>query len=302
MQDKGVRKLLDTVPAENMTDARIPLSGADYTWPLLPHDATFDLIKALGLQAVDLGFMGNRSHVRPELVRGDTATAAHEIHDRIAARGLAVSDVFAIPWTDFSTMAANNPDSVQQERSLEFFAQAIDFARHVGSPGITTLPGIVFPDESLTEALARAANGLTRRVDMARSAGLSISVEPHIGSLIDTPDKTMTLLDAVPGLQITLDYAHYIYSDAPQSAIDTLLPYARHLQIRPARPGQLQVSVAEDAIDWASVVSQLIQLGYTGYLALEYTWQEWLGCNRVDTVAETALLREVLHAAQADRD
>jgi hypothetical protein len=65
----------------------------------------------------------------------------------------------------------------------------------------------------------------------------------------------------------------------------------------------LQVAVAMDAIEWAPVVAALNARGYTGYLALEYTWQEWLNCNRVDTVGESALLRDLLLAAdQASRD
>jgi sugar phosphate isomerase/epimerase len=277
--------------------ASLRLSGADYTWPLLPHAAALDLIRALGLQAVDLGFMGNRSHVRPEELRGSVPAVAGAVHERVESRGLRVADVFAIPWTDFETMSVNNPDPAHQQRSLDFFADAVEFARVVGSPGLTTLPGVLFDGDTHAGAFARAADGLRRRVTMAEAAGLALSVEPHTGSLIDTPDKTAQLLDAVPGLQITLDYAHYVFGGVAQADIDPLLPNARHLQIRPGSPGRLQVAVAKDAIDWGSVVAQLVRLGYSGHLALEYTWQEWHGCNRIDTVAESALLRDVLLAA-----
>ncbi len=270
------------------------LSGADYTWPLLPHAAALDLIGALGLQAVDIGFMSNRSHVRPEQVHGSVPQAAGAIRERVAARGLQVADVFAIPWTDFETMSVNNPDPVQQQRSQEFFADAVEFARIVGAPGLTTLPGVLFAGDTFDDALARSAAALRRRVETAHAAGLALSVEPHTESLIDTPAKTAQLLDAVPGLRITLDYAHYVFGGVPQSEIDPLLPHARHLQIRPGAPGRLQVTVAEDSIDWTSVVAQLLRQHYPGYLALEYTWQDWHDCNRIDTVGESALLRDLL--------
>jgi sugar phosphate isomerase/epimerase len=277
-----------------MTEETMQLSCADYTWPLLPHTGALDLICALGLKAVDLGFMTDRSHVRPEKMHGAVAAAAGAARERVESRGLTVADVFAIPGTDFETMSVNNPDPAQQRRSTEFFADAVEFARGVGSPGLTTLPGVLFDGDSFTEALLRSAEGLSRRVEMAAAGGLAVSVEPHTGSLIDTPDKTLQLLERVPGLQITLDYAHYVYGGTAQSDIDPLLPNARHLQCRPGQPGRLQVAVSEDTIDWASVVRQLENLGYTGYLALEYTWQEWMDCNRVDTIAESALLRDVL--------
>lgn len=273
------------------------LSCADYTWPLLSHSASLDLVRALGCEAVDLGFMSLRSHVRPERVHGSIAMAAGAVRERVESRGLAVADVFAIPYTDFETMSANNPDAGQQARSLEFFADALEFAASVGSPGLTTLPGVVFDGDSVDDALTRSVNGLRHRVELAAAKSLALSVEPHTGSLIDTPDKTAQLLDRVPGLQITLDYAHYVYGGVAQDEIDPLLPRARHLQCRPGRPGGLQVRVSEDAIDWARVVLALHEQGYDGYLGLEYTWQDWLDCNQVDTVGESVLLRDLLVAA-----
>jgi sugar phosphate isomerase/epimerase len=273
------------------------LSCADYTWPLLPHGAALDLICAIGCDAVDLGFMTNRPHLWPERIHGVVAALAGRVRERVESRGLAVADIFAIPFTDFETMSVNNPDDDQQSRSIEFFAEAVEFAASVGAPGLTTLPGVLFDGDTFEQALARSAEGLSRRVEITAAAGLALSVEPHTGSLIDTPEKTLQLLDRVAGLSITLDYAHYVYGGVEQREIDLLLRHARHLQCRPGRPGALQVAVKYDAIDWVPVVEGLKALGYQGYLALEYTWQEWMDCDRVDTVGESILLRDVLLAA-----
>jgi sugar phosphate isomerase/epimerase len=270
------------------------LSCSDYTWPLLAHENALDLIRALGCDGVDLGFMGHRSHVRPELARGAVGYVAGAVQERVESRGLLVADVFAIPSTDFETMSVSNPDDRQQRESMEFFADAVEFAALVGAPGVTTLPGVLFAGDTFEDGLRRSAEGLHRRVELAAQRGLAVSVEPHTGSLIDTPGKTLELLDRVPGLQVTLDYAHYIHGDVKQADVDPVLPHARHLQCRSARPGLLQAPVSEDSIDWGVVVAQLNASGYAGWLALEFTWQEWLGCNRVDTVAESALLRDVL--------
>lgn len=273
------------------------LSCSDYTWPLLPHAAVLDLIRALEFEAVDLGFMTGRSHVRPEAVRDYPAAAGAAVRREVEARGLGVADVFAIPYTDFQTMSANNPDARQQARALEFFRAAVEFCRAVGAPGLTTLPGVLFPGDTFAQALARSADGLSERVRIAAAAGLSLSVEPHVESLIDTPDKTVQLLELVPDLRLTVDHAHYIRGGARQEDVDALLPWARHLQCRSGRPGALQVRVDEDTIDFERVVGLLHELHYGGSLAVEFTWQEWMDCNRVDTVGETALLRDRLRAA-----
>lgn len=273
------------------------LSCPDYTWPSLPHAAVLDLISALEFAAADIGFMAGRSHIRPEAVAADAAAAGGQVRGQLEQRGMTLADVFAIPATDFQSRALNNPDPAAQAESLEFFGCAVRFAGAAGAPGLTTLPGVVFPGEQFGDALARSADGLRHRVDLAAQSGLTLSVEPHVESLIDTPDKTRQLLDLVPGLQLTLDHAHYVYGGATQDDIDALLGSARHLQCRPGRPGQLQVRVAEDAIDFEKVVKLLKTQGYDGYLAVEYTWQDWLDCNRVDTVGETALMRDRLRAA-----
>ena len=270
------------------------LSCADYTWPLLPHAAVLDLVRAIGCDAVDLAFFTDGPHLKPAQVHGRVAAEAGRILERVESRGLVVADVFAIPNGDFRTMSVNNPDPVEQERSLDFFADAVAFASGVAAPGLTTLPGVLFPGDTFQEALERSAEGLNRRVAIASQAGLALSVEPHTQSLIDSPDKTLQLLERVPGLTITLDYAHHVFGGVPQNDIDPLLPRARHLQCRPGRPGGLQVSVAEDSIDWDRIVKTLLAQQYPGYLALEYTWQEWLDCNRVDTIGESILLRDLL--------
>ncbi|RFU83896.1 sugar phosphate isomerase/epimerase [Streptomyces triticagri] len=274
-------------------------SCADYTWPLLPHGAALDLARALECAAVDLGFMTLRSHIRPETARGAIPFTAGVVRERLDARGLDAADVFAIPYTDFETMAANHPDPKEQENSLAFFRDAVDFAAGTGAPGLTTLPGVLFAGDSHASALARAADGLSRRVELAAAHGLDLSVEPHTGSLIDTPEKTLELLERVPGLRITLDPAHYVHAAVPVPDILPLLPHARHLQCRPGAPGRLQVAVEEDTIDWPSLVTPLRRQGYEGYWGLEFVWQEWMDCNRVDTVAESALLRDALRAAGA---
>jgi sugar phosphate isomerase/epimerase len=56
----------------------------------------------------------------------------------------------------------------------------------------------------------------------------------------------------------------------------------------------MQLPTGEGEIDFARLARTLGEHGYEGYLTLEYQWEEWLDCHRVDCVSETALLRDVL--------
>lgn len=277
------------------------LACADYTWPAVTHSLALDIIRGLGFSAVDIGFMAGRSHVRPEAVGDETAAWAGRVGERCGARGLAVSDVFAQP-ASFDVMSVNHPDPAEQDRAAAFFRQSVDFARRLGSPGLTLLPGIVFGQEPWEQAAERAAAGLRWRVEEAGTAGVAVSVEPHIGSIIDTPARASALLEMVPGLGLTLDYGHFVaagVADAAGNAIEPLLRHARHVQCRGGAPGLLQASMRASTIDFPAMVKQLGTLGYTGFLACEYVWSEWQRCDEVDNLTETVALRDVLAGALA---
>jgi len=272
------------------------LACADYSWPAVSHKLALDIISGLGFAGVDIGFMAGRSHVRPEAVGDETAAWAGRIQERCEARGLAVSDVFA-QSESFESLAVNHPDPAERDRSAAFFERSLDFARWLGSPGLTMLPGIVFGAEDWELAAERAASGLKWRADRAAANGLALSVEPHIGSVIDTPERANVLLEMVPELTLTLDYGHFVVAGAAEESIEPLLGRARHVQCRGGDAGILQASMTANSIDFPRMVRQLAAVGYQGFLACEYVWSQWHGCNQVDNLTETVALRDALGAA-----
>ena len=81
----------------------IELSCADNTFRLVqPWESAVEMIRLLELDGVDVCLMGNRSHLRPEDVRDDLPGTAARITKTLQAHGLAASDLFCIPWTDFA--------------------------------------------------------------------------------------------------------------------------------------------------------------------------------------------------------
>lgn len=167
----------------------------------------------------------------------------------------------------------------------------------MGSPGVTILPGVSYEGDAWEQAVDRAADELGERVSLAGEAGLRLSVEPHTGSIVDTPERALALLERVPGLTVTLDYGHFTYAGFTDEQIEPLTAHAGHVQCRGGASGVLQASMAANTIDFARMVEALQSHGYTGYLACEYVWADWLGCNLVDNLTETVALRDLLRAA-----
>jgi sugar phosphate isomerase/epimerase len=272
------------------------LACADFTWPLLSHVSSLALIRLLDIEAVDLGRFGNRSHNRPEVVRADIPLWAGILGERIARSGLELADFYFQPWTDFETMATNHVDPKQRDEAIALFDDMLDLARRLGAPGITMLPGVRFGDEPWDASIRRSAEALKRRVDTAATHGIQLSVEGHIGSNVDTPEKLARLVDLTPGLTLTLDYSHFTYAGYADAEIEPLLAHARHFHCRGAAPGRLQTPFAESTIDYRRVVDRMQALDYRGYFAIEYVWMDWQGCNQTENTCETALFRDLVRA------
>jgi sugar phosphate isomerase/epimerase len=275
------------------------LACGDHSFPLLEHEQVCELVRLLGFEAIDIGLMGNRSHVRPEVIREDVAGWAGRISERVRGRGLAIADVFLIPWTEFAVMAPNHPDEAERRRAAEVFRLTLDFAARVGAGGMTMLPGVAFDGEDREASFERACAELAWRAAEARDRGLRLSVEPHNGSLVEDPADALRLVESTPLLEVTLDHTHFVSRGHDELEVDPLIPHTRHFHARCAREGRLQAPMKENTLDFERILRRLDDAGYDGYLAVEYVWVDWEHCNECDNVSETVLLRDRLRAALA---
>jgi sugar phosphate isomerase/epimerase len=278
---------------------KVHLSCGDHSFPVLPHTQTVELVKMLGFEAFDLAVMGNRSHVRPEVIREDIPGWAGRLEERIRGRGLEIADVFCIPWTDFATMAPNHPDEAERARGTGMFRDMLELTVRLGAPGLTMVPGIDFPGETHEESLARAAQELQRRALEAHGAGVRFSIEPHVGSVCGTPADVGRLVELAPELELTLDYTHYVSQGFAEAELEPLLPHTRHFHARGGATGRVQCALKDSTIDYGRAVEALLAYGYDGALAVEYVWIDWERCNECDNVSETIILRDRLRAALA---
>ncbi len=272
------------------------LACADDTFRLFEHEHVCELIRMLGLDGVDVCVMQSRSAVRPEDVRADPAGWAGRLDERIRGRGLEVADVFVIPWTDFQTMAPNHPDATEREASAALFRDLLELAARLRSPGMTILPGIDWDGETHEESLARSSTELVWRVDEAAARDVRLSIEPHLGSVASTPERALDLLARTPGLELTLDYSHFVYQGIPEGEVEPLAMHARHCHVRGAREGRMQAAVKDSTTDFERMVDALAAAGFDGFLGLEYVWLDWEHCNECDNLSETILLRDRLRA------
>jgi sugar phosphate isomerase/epimerase len=270
------------------------IASADFSWPGLSHDLVLDIVGELGCEGILLGLLGDYSPVHLEPVLADVPYWAGRLAERVERHGLVIADVFPIASMNLVGLAVNHPDGAERAASAAFFRQMLEFARRVGVDGLTILPGMPFPDEPWEASFDRACGELDWRVDEARDRGLRLSVEPHHGSIVEMPQNAARLVAAVPGLELALDYGHFTVQGIADEEVEPLLEHTRLMHLRPGREGLVQSRLSDSSIDFDRIVDRLVELGFDGWLAIEFVHDERPGCQDCDVIQESrALIAQV---------
>ena len=275
---------------------RPKLAGADFTFPLLTHEHSLDLIAMIGFKAVDIGLFEGRSHLQPSKMFKNTAENARRLKRKLGDRNLKPADIFLQCSPEVHPYAANHPDPGQRHRARKDFLHTLEFAAECGSQHVTGLPGAAFENESRADSFARCCTEMNWRKEKSEEFGLIFSPELHVGSIAPTPHAALRLVNKVPGLTLTLDYTHYARKGIPDSKVEPMIQYASHFHARGARRNRLQTTIADNVIDYGRIVKVMLQTGYNGYIGIEYVWTEWERCNEVDNLSETIQMRDHIQA------
>ncbi len=267
---------------------------AFHTWGLtdLTLSEALGTIARMGFRWVDLGSGQNFNAAK---AAANPARAAEEIVEDLTLFNLKISDLYLM----LPRISAAEEDKRQKE--LELFRALLPFAAALTTPGITVSPGLAHPPED-EAAWERTAAALREMVSAAQAYALPLSIEPHLDSMAPTPALALKLIEAVPGLRITLDWAHMVCQDIFHDDIITLLPHARHVQVRQAARKQLQTPFERGRIDLGRVLEALDAASYAGAVCIELmNIPGWHGMMKVDPLREGLKLRDALLAARAAR-
>jgi sugar phosphate isomerase/epimerase len=131
------------------------------------------------------------------------------------------------------------------------------------------VPGVDWPHEHHDSSLERAAQEPGRRAAESRAAGVRFSIEPHVGSVCGTPEDVARLVELAPGLELTLDYTHYVSQGFSEEQLEPLVRHARHVHARGGAPGRVQRALKDRTIDYGRLVDALRASGYDGAVALD---------------------------------
>ena len=269
------------------------ISCVDFSFP-----GTFDsacrAVRGLDLEYVDVSVRRRFPLTDPDDVLRDPRDVAAARRGSLKRHQLEAADVFCLSG---EPIPPNRDDDVFREHERAVFESVCLLAREIGAPGVTVLPGSCEGGEKRQDAWDRSVAELRWRVDRAEAHQLILSVEPHVGSVVDTPARVSALLDEVPGLRLTLDYSHFVYQGISPTDVHPLLAHARVVHVRQAAGGLIQTAVGSGSIDFLDIVNAARANGFGGTYTLEYVTKPVLPSEAVDVVVESKKMRDVVSAA-----
>jgi sugar phosphate isomerase/epimerase len=274
------------------------LSCTSGSFSPLSFEGTVTLIGLLDLDLVDVDCYTGGDHVPADVVAGDPAAAAGRIRRATDGAGIGVCQLFFTFGTGFADRAANSPSESVRKANGRVARAMVACANACAAQGLTTLPGVVWPDLGPERSFDLAVEALRGLVAICEAGGVPLQVEPHLDSVAGTPAKARRLVEAVPGLRLTLDYSHFLAQRYAPSEVHDLLPLAGHFHARHAALGHLQTPARRSELDFVDIRDRLIRLGYQGAMCLEFVpFGEWGGIEEVNVLSQTAALRDVLRAS-----
>ena len=260
-----------------------------WSFPQLTLKEIVGLAKVLNLGGVDLGYFYKSALDRQAIIESPEAYAlelkAYDHHFPCLYH-LFGEDLYQNNIADLSAL----------DNNISAIKQVIKFCKSLGITQIMLLPGMVMPGLTREQSFDNAVESLNKIVPIVVEAGLKVSVEPHVHGLLESVDLAKKMVEQVPNLGLTLDYAHLVCLGFTQAEIDILAPFASYIHLRQASPGKLQEKMAIGTINFNAMLSLLDSVDYQGYVAYEYVHQDYMNTLSEDVLTETILMRDLVQS------
>ena len=201
-----------------------------------------------------------------------TLEARHGLRDLAADLGLELNALMMLD----GVMA----DEAQHQQNVHALGEACTLAHDLAmaEPAVisVTVGGKPEPWEGQREALI---DRLAEWAAIAAREGCVVAVEPHVGAVIDRPERAAWAVNQVasPALRLNLDISHFdVQGYAVPYTIALLAPLAVHAHVKDARmvEGKVQFLLpGEGGFDYVAYLVAMRQAGYGGFITVEISGQ-----------------------------
>jgi len=197
-------------------------------------------------------------------------------HRRARVRELLAEYGLALPAVaGHRSLAASDP--AEHAENWRRLVGAVDLAVELATDQVppivdTTVGGKAGQWDDLAGPIVERVG---RLCDYAARRGVTIAVEPHVHSLLDTPDRVLDLLAAVgrPNLKVTFDISHFNVQGIPiEESVARLAPVTVFTHVKDERgraPDYEFLIPGEGEFDYARYLRAMDAAGYRGDIQVE---------------------------------
>ncbi len=167
------------------------------------------------------------------------------------------------------------PDRHYRQIRIDHTIRALDLAKELGSPCITTEPGgPLEPGQSWQAGLKMFLESLKPVIAHAEKTGVLLLIEPEPGLLIETAEQFEEFMKHIqsPAVGLNFDVGHfYCVKDEPAPTIHRLARFMKHVHLEDIAATRVHHHLipGDGAIDFASVFKALDEVKYHGWVTIE---------------------------------
>lgn len=170
-------------------------------------------------------------------------------------------------WTD--------PDPHYRAIRREHTKRALNLAREIGAPNITTEPGgHLAPGQSWKDGARIFYDELMPCVELAEKLEVALLIEPEPELLIEKFEQYLEFTSRIhsPWVGLNFDIGHaYCVGEDPQDWVARMAPYTRHYHFEDIAATRVHRHLipGHGAIDFTATLRAIQQTGYDGWVTVE---------------------------------
>jgi inosose dehydratase len=238
------------------------------TWgmPTVPVDTFVPFLSELGYDGIEITVIPGYAT--------ELSTLDHTERQRIA-RMLKDYHLELPAIAGHTTMIERDPDTAAAhwKRLTGAVDLAVDWAIDGPPPAVdTTVGGAPEQWDELKPLMVERVGELVR---YGEQRGVIIAIEPHVGSMLDTPGRVLELLGAIPSpyLKLNFDISHFNVMGIPiAESVAALAPHTVHTHVKDERgvvPDFEFLIPGEGEFDYVTYLRAMRAHGYEGFITAE---------------------------------
>jgi len=238
------------------------------TWgmPTVPVDTQIEHVAGLGFDGIELT-------VIPRFL---TDLYAMDAAERKRIKQLLIDHDLDLPAIAGHTrLMETDPDlhAKNLQRLRDTIDLAVEWTIGDAPPALdTTTGGQSGQWETHKEMLAERMGEL---VEYGASRGVIIAIEPHVADIVDTPAKTIALLEMInsPYLKVNFDISHFdVIGMSIEESVAPLARHSVHTHVKDQlgrAPDHEFLIPGEGNFDYVTYLKSMQKHGYDGYITVE---------------------------------